>query len=102
MRRRSLRSPRWRREFIIFFQPSLFNNAASRSTNSPRSEGSLSVSTFSLGTGTGSFWEGFLFFKGGCEGATEKEGCERVVGFRFKTTALLLVLPTFQLPVPAG
>ena len=93
---------RWQREFIIFFQPSLFNNAASRSTNLPRSEGSLSVSTLGLGAGTERLGEGFLFFKGGCEGATEKEGCERVVGFKFKTTELLLVLPTFQLPVPAG
>ena len=56
-----------------FFQPSLLNNAASRSTNLPRSEGSLSVSTLGLGAGTERLGEGFLFFKGGCEGATEKE-----------------------------
>jgi hypothetical protein len=83
-----------------FFQPSLFNNAVSRSTNLPRSEGSLPVST--VGLGTGSFRDVFIFFMGGCEGATNVEGCEKVVGFIFKTTALLLVLPTFQFPVPAA
>ena len=71
-------------------------------TNLPKSEGTLSVSTVGLGTGTESFLEGFLFFDGGCEGATEKEGCERVLGFKFKTAALLISLPTFQLPVPVG
>jgi len=52
-----------------------------------------------LDTDTGSFWDNFLLLErdGKGEGATESEGYEKVVGSSFKATALLLVLPIFQL-----